>query len=543
MTDENENFYLENCYGDYVAICTPTVPKAWTRKKKREETSNLSAERKRMKIDELRDAESLSYEPDVEDTIDHDQDDHDVQDESFIPTKVIPITPTSSRQAKSNPVTPSSAFHDDKAELKYLPDVKIRTGRRTLNEAMVRCLVQYVLEFKVSHADISGIIVRSANMIFGLNWQISSDENIDEDDEANQSDDDTGDENTATSSTTLIRKRKGVGDLTYIFSSKRCISMYLQDAYLLNMKHVASYLTNKGDNVITVGLDDTTKATGHKMYNIKTDHITVYGPESKKTLTTGFMENISHSGQDSAATYEEKLKILAILGDFTLDEIKNEVDFWMSDRAGDNEAFRESMAIPESKNLKCCANITLVVDNACDKVFREAKQRIGVHNLISVKVGEKAFTSFGSFIHTLGEIAISKLLSPSHAAHSVSLYSEFVQWMEQEGIERQDFKGFTVNRFGRIAQIANQFLNMKDQVLKFFDSVVDINSNKLVLAVSVYIQSDWFRSCCELHRKIADLVIFPLMDLLGIDERGKKSQECQRLVWCARFLLAETTRN
>ena len=27
MTDEDENFYLDNCYGDYVAICTHTVPK------------------------------------------------------------------------------------------------------------------------------------------------------------------------------------------------------------------------------------------------------------------------------------------------------------------------------------------------------------------------------------------------------------------------------------------------------------------------------------------------------------------------------------
>ena len=193
----------------------------------------------------------------------------------------------------------------------------------------------------------------------------------------------------------------------------------------------------------------------------------------------------------------------------------------MNDRAGDSKTFRESMVIPESKNLKCCAHITLGVDNACDKMFREAEQRIGVHNLISVKVREKAFTSFGSSIHTLGEIAIFKLLSPSHAAHSVSLYSEFAQWMEQEGIERQGFKGFTANRFGHIAQKANQFLKIKDQVLKFFDSMVDINSNKLVLAVSVYIQSDWFNLCCKLYRKIADLVIFPLMDLLGIDERVK----------------------
>ena len=75
----------------------------------------------------------------------------------------------------------------------------------------------------------------------------------------------------------------------------------------------------------------------------------------------------------------------------------------MSDRAGNNETFRESMAILESKNLKCCAHMTLGVDNACDKVLMEAEQRIGVHNLISVKVGEKAFISSGSSIHTLGE--------------------------------------------------------------------------------------------------------------------------------------------
>ena len=80
--------------------------------------------------------------------------------------------------------------------------------------------MQCVSEFKVSHADISGTIVRSANTIFGQNWQILPDGNVDEDDEANQSNEDSGDENTAISSTTLIRKRKSVGDLTYIFPSK-----------------------------------------------------------------------------------------------------------------------------------------------------------------------------------------------------------------------------------------------------------------------------------------------------------------------------------
>ena len=73
---------------------------------------------------------------------------------------------------------------------------------------------------------------------------------------------------------------------------------------------------------------------------------------------------------------------------------------------------------------------------------------------------------------------------------------------------------------------------MKDQILKFFNSVVDINSNKLVLAVSVYIQSDWFSLCCKLYRKIADLVFFTLMDLLGIDERGKISRMSETGMVC-----------
>ena len=59
----------------------------------------------------------------------------------------------------------------------------------------------------------------------------------------------------------------------------------------------------KGENVITVGLDDSTKAVGDKLY----DHISSPN-ESLETMTTGYTENISHSGTDGAASYELKLK-------------------------------------------------------------------------------------------------------------------------------------------------------------------------------------------------------------------------------------------
>ena len=72
----------------------------------------------------------------------------------------------------------------------------------------------------------------------------------------------------------------------------------------------ADYLLNKDEtDVVTVGLDDTTKAAGHKKIDVKADHLFVSGPsKSKKTLTTGYSENLSHSRADGAMTYEFKLK-------------------------------------------------------------------------------------------------------------------------------------------------------------------------------------------------------------------------------------------
>ena len=54
----------------------------------------------------------------------------------------------------------------------------------------------------------------------------------------------------------------------------------------------ADYLLNKDEtDVVTVGLDDTTKAAGHKKIDIKANYISVSGPsKSKTTMTTGYSE-------------------------------------------------------------------------------------------------------------------------------------------------------------------------------------------------------------------------------------------------------------
>ena len=252
---------------------------------------------------------------------------------------------------------------------------------------------------------------------------------------------------------------------------------------------------------------------------MKADHITIRGPNERKVLTTGYLENVSHSGADGALGYELKLKSLAVLAGVDVEELKSAVDFWITDRAGDCGKLLEGLGIEEEKILKCCAHVILGVDHSIDKVFRDTEGKIGVQKLLDVSAAQKAFLSPSNSIHTLAQIAIAKLLSPSHASHSVSLFNEYKTWMEANNVDHEGFKGFTANRFGRIAEIAKEFLARRQSVFSFFDSVVDINSNKLVLAVSTYIQNDWFLLCSEVYNEMGKLVIFPIMELLGIDNK------------------------
>ena len=97
------------------------------------------------------------------------------------------------------------------------------------------------------------------------------------------------DEETAKPIVGTSKRRMAARDLAYVYPSRRTISRYLEDASYMNLLMVAEELVNKGDNV--VGLDDTTKAAGHKFYYVKADHITISGPDvPRKTMTTGYRE-------------------------------------------------------------------------------------------------------------------------------------------------------------------------------------------------------------------------------------------------------------
>ena len=174
------------------------------------------------------------------------------------------------------------------------------------------------------------------------------------------------------------------------------------------------------EEVVTLGFDDTTKAAGERLHDVKTTHITINAEDmDRETFTTGFTPNLSHTGEDQATTLRHKLEMLAVLvGDGTsIQDIIDYIDFWMSDRSADGDVVLQNLGIDEQKILKCSAHIILCIDEAIDSVLRDVESKIGRDLLAGDGIGNKAFQSKNSII-TLGLIAISKCLSPSHAALS-----------------------------------------------------------------------------------------------------------------------------
>ena len=80
----------------------------------------------------------------------------------------------------------------------------------------------------------------------------------------------------------------------------------------------------------------------------------------------------------------------------------------------------------------------------------------------------------------MGLIAITKLLSPSHASHTVSLYNEYITWMEVNNITHDGFAGFISNQFGRITELAKEFLKRRELIMAFFEAVVDENPSLIL---------------------------------------------------------------
>ena len=526
MTQEDLDFYQDNCFGSYKLMCTNTVPKDWERMKKRKQSREASVQKKRFKqCEDEKEQKEINRNELLNSVIDESIDSENL---NFHTKRRLFTEPAKTSSTKNT-------FEQNSEDCLTFPKVKIRNTFKRLNESVIRCLVQCQSETTCSTMEVCKIMVNVANMIFHQDWEMpeikdkdeSTENDKDGETDSSSEEDEKQEGGICEREPYEKKKRKCKKDLTFTLPSRRTIMRYLEDASYMSLRYVAHQLLNNEESVVTVGLDDTTKAAGHKTYDIKTDHITMkVKSQPKKILTTGYIENLSHSGDDGAAAYNHKLKCLSILADCSVEDLKSHIDFWMSDRGSDLDVLLENLGVEEEKRLKCCAHIILCIDNAIDKVFKNTEQMVGVQKILQLSAGEEIFKSPGSSIHTLGLIAIAKLLSPSHASHTVSLYNDYKLWLESNNNELcNNFKGFVSNRFGRIAELAKIFISHHDYIKAFFEVVVDVNSNKLVLAVSTFIQNEWFTACARLYVKVGELIIFPLMDFLGIDKKGEKNLE------------------
>ena len=370
---------------------------------------------------------------------DTDIDDSDV---SFpVPAQMDPrMIPSKSLRSKSSSTSSSKSAEETSSKF---PKIPLRSGRRKLNPQIMRAFVHCQATYKVSDNDIEGICVDFANLVFDQEWKKSTEPDFEDiGSESEEEEDDVGKDagrsELDTSAPPKKKRRRVQRDLTHRFPSRPTRRKWLKHGSLLNLRYVAKKIRDKRENqILTIGFDDTTKAAGRQLYDVKSTHITLDGEDmDRETYTTGFAPNLSHSGQDQATTLRHSLQVLSVLaGDgpedqYSVEDLIETFDFWMSDRSADGNVLFDNLGVEDEKRLKCCGHTTLTIDEAIGSVLLEAEGVVGRDKLIGKEVGGFAYQSKNSIV-ILGLIAMSKGLSSSHAALSYSLYMTYKKWRRQ----------------------------------------------------------------------------------------------------------------
>ena len=260
------------------------------------------------------------------------------------------------------------------------------------------------------------------------------------------------------------KKRRRVDqDLSHRFPAAQTFKKWLCAAHIASLRYVGKTLEDRGDDVVaTFGFDDTRKAAGHRVHDVKTSHITLRStddPLYRQTFTLGLLANIKHTGKAGGESLRHSFKGLGVLCGTDQQEVQDLFDFFQSDRGPDADPTLDELGIDADRRLKCCPHMLLCIDEALDKVFREHEGRIGFSKLLEVQSTRWNVASKSTSILTLVQIACSKLLSPSHANGTISLYTQFVQYLKERNLKNK-FKGFISNRFGRREMLSITYLDM-----------------------------------------------------------------------------------
>ena len=143
------------------------------------------------------------------------------------------------------------------------------------------------------------------------------------------------------------------------------------------------------------------------------------------------------------------------------------------------------------------------------------------------------FSGGSNSIWWLGLIAFAKLLSPSHAQQSISLYSLYKEFLTRDSLTSSEtsdlsrkllkdgFSSFSSNRFGRLPELSSTFISHEPLLKEFFNSSVDENANKLFQACYTYLDSEWFTTCCQITAE-NDQVIISASQVSSRNRQGEK---------------------
>ena len=175
MTDEDERFYMDNCFGSYSALCQPSVSKKWAEQERRLAEREASIEKKStQKRDDLANeklARSLAYDDAVSTETEYagEVDDPDLE---FLPIHTSPTPDNNVPPGVQTRTDRTNELSSDKGEpiVPDFPQVPIRSSRKCIDERIIRCTTQCLADHKVSRNDVAGIIIKTANIIFGQNW-------------------------------------------------------------------------------------------------------------------------------------------------------------------------------------------------------------------------------------------------------------------------------------------------------------------------------------------------------------------------------------
>jgi len=447
--------------------------------------------------------------------------------------------PNTKAITNTNINTNSNVVTNGDGTLIQFPKIKVRECKKTFNIDLMTVLVEGVATLNLCPGKVLKYTAMLANKVFGQNWEISEEDNTD----ANVDDRDGNVGNVNTEDCQPKRKKyKHWCDHTYILPCKQTLNNWIYDSYILNFHHLAENVmtANAQDKVVVLGLDDSIKADGNKKFDMKTGHVTVVDSEHKRTTySTGFLENISHSGSNQAMSINHIFSLMATLCETTPEFVKSCIDFFMLDRSGDGESALNELEIEEEKRLNCNAHIVLVELASLNAVFCKIEDKIGAEKLISTNASHVFNTSGGrkSSIWLLGIIAFSKLLGPKHCKECISLYVDYKSFVEGDAQDpnsdtkelsssllKLGFASFTANRFGRSGYISSCIVQHFPLLVKFFEGVVDESSNKLNLACTAYLQSEYFRSTCEIAKHSYENVVLPILRGLGIDFQNTHSE-------------------